>query len=349
MFHVLCLGYSVTELPGYVERANALAAEAGDAITLVKSGWGGHSLPSIACLIDEILDALPCDGVLLELFTGNVRYFDPAAMRGYLDDILAATAKRNLPVAFLNLYQGGVDYGTERVAGLLAEYRALDGIPSLDLAAQVAAAPDIADLLSDGTHVTPKGADFYGARVHAFLRDRPLARAYAARFQKIPRRWMSLPIRDLPGPACPFELRRNGIPLQFLELREGESADIPLGRWRRVIGTLITYGPNAGELTFCDSAGGPGRRVVAYDEFSYYTRSVFRTLTLPVLETLRVAQSAALPEIALRKGEPDRGPRLGRVSHVFCRRDLGLAERLALLRHRIVRAMRRAVRRLHGP
>lgn len=347
MSRVLCLGYSVTELTGYVERANALAAEAGGALTFVKSGWGGHSLPSIACLIDEILDALPCDAVLLELFTGNVRYFDAATMRAYLDDILAATARRNLPVAFLGLYQGGVDYRTEVVAGLLAEYRALHAIPYRDLAALVAAAPDIAALLGDGTHTTPAGADFYGAAVCAYLHEEPPSRAYAVRFRKRPVRWVSLPVRTLPGPACPFELRRNGIPLHFLELREGESADIPLGRPRRVIGALVTYGPNAGELTFRDAAGGPARRVVAYDAFSYYTRSVFRTVTLPVLSTLRVAQSAALPEIALRKGEPDRGPRLGRVSHVFCRRELGLVERAALLRHRVVQAVRRAGRSLH--
>ena len=139
MIRVLCLGYSVTELPGYVERANALAEAEGRPVTFLRSGWGGHSLPSIAALIDEILDALPCDRVLLELFTGNVRYFDGATMRAYLDDILAATARRDLPVAFLNLHQGGVDYAAEPVAGLLAEYRALYGIPYLDIAAPVAA------------------------------------------------------------------------------------------------------------------------------------------------------------------------------------------------------------------
>jgi hypothetical protein len=78
MFRVLCLGYSVTELPGYVERANAHAEAEGRPVTFLRCGWGGHSLPTLACLIDEILDATPCDHVLLELFTGNVRYFDGA-------------------------------------------------------------------------------------------------------------------------------------------------------------------------------------------------------------------------------------------------------------------------------
>ena len=204
MLRVLCLGYSVTERPGYVEWACARAEADGDAITLLKSGWGGHSLPSIACLIDEILDALPCDGVLLELFTGNVRYFDADTMRGYLDDVLAATARRALPVAFLNLYQGGVDYADERVAGLLAEYRALYAIPYLDLAAPLAAAPDRADFLGDGTHVTPQGA--------AFLRR---ARA-------------RLPARPGPGPRLRRSVRDHPAPLGVSARRDDGRCGLPL-------------------------------------------------------------------------------------------------------------------------
>ncbi|MDP4005811.1 hypothetical protein [Methylobacterium sp. NEAU K] len=350
MFRVLCLGYSVTELPGYVERANALALAEGRPVAFLRSGWGGHSLPSIACLIDEILDAVPCDHVVLELFTGNVRYFDDAAMRSYLDDILAGTARRNLGVAFLNLHQGGVDYEAEGVAGLLAEYRALYGIPYLDLAAPVAAAGagDITYLLKDGTHVAPAGADLYGTLVYAFMRAPPPGRAYADWFRRLPGRFESLPLRTLPGLDCGFELRRNGIPLHFLEIPEGENVEIPLGRPRHVIGALVTYGPRAGTMMVQDPATGRARTIVAYDEFSYYTRSAFRTFTIPAACSLRIAQSAALPDIALRKGEPDLGPRLGRVSHVFCRRRLGLAERAALMRHRLWRNLRRAVLQLKG-
>ncbi|CAM2880907.1 hypothetical protein [Methylobacterium mesophilicum] len=343
MLRVLCLGYSVTELAGYVERANALAAAEGRPVTFLRSGWGGHSLPSIACLIDEILDACPCDHVLLELFTGNVRYFDGATMRAYLDDILAATARRGLPVAFLNLHQGGVDYAAEPVAALLAEYRALYGIVCLDIAAPVAAAGagDITYLLKDGTHVAPAGAELYGTLVYAFMRAPPPGRAYVDRFRGLPARFESLPLRTLPGLECGFELRRNGIPLHFLEIPEGARVEIPLGRPRRVIGLLVTYGPQAGTLTIRDPARGRTRAITAYDEFSYYMRSVYRTALFPAARSLTITQDSALPDIALRKGEPDRGPRLGRVSHVFFRRRLGLAERAALIRHRLLRNLRR--------
>ncbi|MBE7248462.1 MAG: hypothetical protein INR63_26245 [Actinomycetospora chiangmaiensis] len=350
MIRVLCLGYSVTELPGYVERANALAEAEGRPLTLLKSGWGGHSLPSIACLIDEILDALPCDFVLLELFTGNVRYFDGATMRAYLDDILAATARRDLPVAFLNLHQGGVDYAVEPVAGLLAEYRALYGIRTLDIAAPVAAAGagDITYLLKDGTHVTPAGAEVYGTLVYSFLRAPPPGRDYVSRFRGLPGRFDSLPLHTLPGLACGYDVLRNGIPLHFLEIPEGSHVAIPFARARDVIGALVTYGPRAGTLTVRDPATGRAHALVTYDAFSYYTRAMFRSFILRAARTVTIAQSAERPDIVLRKGEPDPGPRLGRVSHLFFRRRLSVAARAAHLRHRVRRALGRLGRRLRA-
>lgn len=340
MFRVLCLGYSVTELPGYVERADELAAEAGGGVRFLKSGWGGHSLPTLAYLIDEILDALPCDFVLLELFTGGVRHYDGATMRLYLDEILAATARRGLPVALLNLYQGGVDYDDEIVAALIEEYRALYAIPRLDLAAPVWAAggEGNAFLLTDGTHVTRAGGDLYGTLVYAFLREPPIRRDYVERFSGLPRRFASLPLRTLPALDCPFALRRNGIPLHFLEVPEGAEAEIDLGRTRRVLGVMVTYGPTSGRMRFYD--GGIGCTILAHDAFSYYTRAFMLPIYFKATRRFRVAQLAGLPEIALRKGEADPGARLGRVSHVFCVREPSPAERAAHLRHRLTRSLR---------
>lgn len=349
MPRVLCLGYSVTEQKGYVERANALAAEEGRDIAFVRSGWGAHSLCSIACLIDEILDALPCDFVLLELFTGSVRYFKPPEMRIYLDEILAATARRRLPVAFLNLYQGGVDYDDEAVAGLIEEYRRLYAIPRLDIAAVIAAAePHGGYLLKDGTHVTPAGGDLYGTLVYAFMRAWPARLDYAGRFENLPRRFDSLPLRTLPGLRCAFELRRHGIPLHFAEVSAGETGRIDLGRPRRLFGVMVAFGPVSGELRFRDPASGRARAMLAYDETCYYTRSAFLFLALGTVRHLDIAQDEAVPQEPLRKGEKDFGARIGRVSHLFFRRDLGLRERAAHLRHRMERRLRPVGRRPGG-
>ena len=346
---VLCVGYSVTEQPGYVERATALAVAEGRDIVFLKSGWGGHSLHSIAYLIGEILDAQPCDFVLLELFTGDVRYFSRRQMRLYLTEILTETARRGLPVAFLNLYQGGVDYADEPVAGLLGEFRAIYGIPCLDIASVIApvASGDIAYLLKDSTHVAPAGADLYGLLVYAFLRTPPPAHAYVADFRGLPHRFVSLPLRTLPGLVCPFKLRRNGLPLYFLEIAENEYVDIDLGRTYHVLGVLLVFGPRSGWMQFSNGKKDPA--VLAYDEASYYTRSFLMPIYLRSVRTLRATQLNYIPDIPLRKGEIDRAARLGRVSHVFCRRRLDNSQHIVLLRHRIrhrLRAWRLRIRRI---
>lgn len=332
---VLCLGYSVTEQPGYVERANALAVAEGRDLVFLKSGWGGHSLHSIAYLIGEILDAQPCDFVLLELFTGNVRYFNRRQMRLYLTEILAETARRGLPVAFLNLYQGGVDYAAEPVAGLLGEFRALYGIPCLDIASVIApvAGGDIAYLLKDSTHVAPAGADLYGLLVYALLRAPPPSHAYVAEFRRLPHQFVSLPLRTLPGLVCTFELRRNGIPLYFRELSENEHVNIDLGDTYRVLGVMVTFGPNSGWMRFWN--GNKGSAVLAYDEASYYTRSFLMPIYFKSVRKFWVTQLDYIPDIPLRKGEINRAARIGRISHVFCRRGLDNSERMTLFRHRL--------------
>ena len=73
---------------------------------------------------------------------------------------------------------------------------------------------------------------------------------------------------------------------------------------------------------------------------------MFRSVTLPAARALTIAQSAERPDIALRKGAPDPGPRVGRVSHVVCRRRLGLAPCAARQLHRLRRRLRRVGLRL---
>ena len=342
-FRVLCLGYSITEQQGYVEQAQARAIADNRGIEILKSGWGGHSLPTLAYLIDEILDAKPCDLVLLEPFTGSVRHFTPGRMRMYLDEILAATARRGLPVAFLNLYQGGVDYETDPVAGLIGEYRTLYDIPCLDLAGTVAGAGRgaLGYLMKDGTHVAPAGAEFYGLLVYAFIRKPPVRRGYIRHFQSLPRRFASFALHAQPALSCPFELARNGIPLHFAEIEEQREMEVDLGKEYDVAGLMLAFGPSSGTLRV--RSHDKEKTIVAYDKYCYYARSVCWPIRLESTRRLRIAQLAGVPEIALRKGEVNRAARVGRVSHVFCRCDLGTIERAGLLLHRLKGMVRLAM------
>ncbi|MGT2488506.1 hypothetical protein ACU4GA_26480 [Methylobacterium oryzae CBMB20] len=109
-----------------------------------------------------------------------------------------------------------------------------------------------------------------------------------------------------------------------------------------MIGLLVTYGPQAGTLTVQDPATGRAQALVAYDEFSYYTRSMFRSVTLPggARADARAIGGTARHRPAQGRA-PDPGPRIGRVSHVVCRRRLSLAQRAARLLHRLRRGLRR--------
>ena len=333
---VLCLGYSVTEEVGYVEQAAECAAAEGADLVFLKSGWGGHSVHAIAYMIDEILDTIPCDRVLLELFTGNVRYYDRHALRFFLDQILAATARRGRPVAFLNLYQGGVDYASETVAGLLDEYEACLGIPTLDLARPVAASgPEERALwLKDGTHVTPAGADLYGRQVYDFVRGRGFGEAYIRRYRALPGLFTPLRLAAMPDCSCPFAMHRNGIPLHYATIPENTSLSIDLGRTADVRAVMTTYGPLNGTLRFSSPSSERTRDVLLYDRFSYYARSIVMNVNLKGIRTLTCFQRDIVPDIELAKGEKNTGPRMGYVSHVFLHRRLTPTEWLRHHRHR---------------
>ncbi|WP_375465586.1 hypothetical protein [uncultured Methylobacterium sp.] len=350
---VLCLGYSVTEEIGYVERAGALAAADGADLIFLKSGWGGHSVHAIAYMIDEILEAIACDAVLLELFTGNVRYYDRETLRFYLDQILGVTARHDLPVAFLNLFQAGVDYATETVAGLLDDYESCLGIPVLDLARSLAGA-DAAEralCFKDGTHVTPAGADLYGRHVYDFVRRQRFGAAYIPHFRRLPSLFAPLKLDAMPDRPCPFELRRNGITLRYAEIPENTSLAIDLGRPVFVRAVMTTRGPLNGTMRFSNPASGRSRDVPLYDRFSYYAHSIVMNVNLKATRTLVCFQYDTVPDIALAKGEKNEGPRVGYVSHVFYRRRLTLAELFFHHGHRaywLAQRLRRFLRRARG-
>lgn len=330
MRRVLCLGYSVTELSGYVERLGDLAAEDVNPLTFVRSGWGGHSLNAVAYMIDEILDHAACDFVLLELFSGSVRYLPRHEIVPLFDEVLVATARRGLPVAFLNLYQGGVDYRADFVTRLMRRYADAYDIPTLDLAVLVDGLSDAnkAHLLRDNVHTTPAGGRLYGDLVYAFLRHLPVSLAYLAPFRDRERVFSALPVPAMAPDRARFTLTRNGTPLTFAEIAEGETLSLDLGEPRFVQGAMLTYGPRSGTLAFGDPRTGRSRDRLPYDGFCYYTRSGVLHLRMPRVRHLTIAQRPGQPSVPLHKGEVDHGARLGRVSHIVCRRPPRMQDHL---------------------
>lgn len=352
MARILCLGYSVTERPGYLEKARILAEAEGRDLDLIRCGWGGHTIKSVAFMIEEILDGIACDLVLLELFTGFLRqHLAFREILRHLDEILAATARRALPVAFLNLHQTEVDGRDDRLTRAAHAYARDYGIPMLDVASLFSdfGAASLSALFPDGIHTSQAGADLYGNLVYFFLRDVPVRRTYVPYFANRPSALLALPVARLTPEKATYGSDRNGIPIAFLEIAEGRSVDLVLGEPRDVRAVMVAYGPTAGRMRIADANGTGRRDILPYDPICYYTRSGVFDLELRSVRALTVSQFEGVPDLALWKGEKDYGPRVGRVSHLFCRRSLSVAERWRYGRHRLKRltvAWRRRAGRL---
>lgn len=319
MTRILCIGYSVTEGQGYIEKANSLAFEHGSPIRLVRSGWGGHSIHSLAYMMEEVLDRIAPDFVLLEPFAGIIRDLNTARIKLFLDEVLTVLAWRGLPVALLNVYQTGIDYRTDFLTRLGRVYRRAYGIPFLDVAATVAAMDEAArrPLFIDRVHVTPEGSELYGALVYDFLAPPPVRLDYVRHFRR-GRLFRTIPVPPLAPGAPLFEVKRNGVPLAFVEIPEGASLTLDLGGPAYLESAMMVYGPRSGSVTF--DGGVAVREVLPYDQHGYYVRSAHVDLKMRSGPVLTVTQSAALPTIPLLKGTPSQEPRRGYVSHLFARR-----------------------------
>lgn len=312
---VLFIGYSVTELNGYVERVQELL---GEQALVARSGWGGHTIDTIAYMIDSILDADSQDEVVLELFTSHIRTLGIECVRVYLDEILTAHAQRRLPIRFLLLYDSSVDYRSDDLTGLVRDYSTRFGIPILDLATEVAAMrpEERTPLFKDFVHSTDRGATLYGERIVRFLAAEAPGRSYIGHYEGLARRFRALSVADLVPMTRSFILERNGTPFCFLEIDENEEVVFHLPEPARVVGALLTYAPQSGEMIF--SSERENVRIMPYDPHSYYIRSGAFNLDIYVERELRVFQTPIASKEMPLKGEKHYGPRIGRISHIFC-------------------------------
>lgn len=315
---ILFIGYSVTELKGYVEAVQALL---GERVRVSRSGWGGHTIDTIAYLIDSILDADPQDEVVLELFTSHIRTLGMERVRFYLDEILTALAQRRLPIRLLLLYDSSVDYGADKLRGLVHEYSMRFGIPLLDLAMEIAAMmpEERRSLFRDFVHSTEAGAAFYGERIVRFLAAEAPGQSYIGHYEGRRRRVRALSVVDLVPMTQSFILERNGSPFRFLEIEENQEVILRLPEPARVVGALLTYAPDSGEMIF--SSEREDVRIMPYDPHSYYIRSGAFDLDIHVERELRVLQTPVPSNEMPLKGEKHHGPRMGRISYIFCALD----------------------------
>jgi hypothetical protein len=318
--NILCLGYSVTEQKnGYVDCANEILTASKASFALTKSGWGGHTLDTLAYCIDEIIGSGAFAGVLLEIFTSHIRALGAEQIRFYLDQLLAALAEARLPVGFVYMYDDEVKHDGDFLVGIITDYATKYGIPLLNLVAEIRRY-DKAErdkLFFDVVHTTPPGAKLYAERVVAFLSSQPVRSDYIRHFSGVKRRLHAVPLASMCSSPPTFELARNGIPWRFYEIKEGASLSLSLPSAVQLTGAMLTYAPDAGEMRFENARTGEAASIVPYDSHSYYIRSGFFPLNIGSVGDIVIRQTANLPPHTPLKGEKYLGPRVGRISHLF--------------------------------
>jgi hypothetical protein len=314
----LCIGYSVTELVGYVDEANRLAAAEGFPLTLDRSGWGGHSIETIAYLIDAIIAADNYDFIVLEIATSGW-YLPEREFAFYFEQILAVLAAIGIPIMVLSLYVEDVDPRCSPVSNYIKRLTERESIPFLDLAMQVADLPpeERTPLFSDKVHTTPSGAALYGRSLFDFLKTTSLPTIYASAFRSCERVLFVFNVTDLIDDKKPIKFGRNGTFIDFIEFNELEYLKIPIPYPIHLQAVMVMYGPRSGKIRVRSTHNFQFADILAYDEFSYYERSFFSVIKLDVQDELRLFQMSERPKINLRKGEPDMRPRLGRISHLM--------------------------------
>lgn len=319
MRKILCIGYSVTERYGFVEEVNRLSEANGSEIKICKSGWGGHRIDSIAYMIDIILDNFEFDEVVLELFTSGLRIYGMPRIKFFLDEILAATARRSIPVYLLSLYDSEIDYSEDFLTKEVSRIAGELSIPFLDVASYVYNLPasKIASLLIDTVHPSAEGEALYGVMLYDFLLSNAPILSYLSEYRSSARTLGAISVSKIATSQATSSYDKHAFPIPFVDLPEKNYLNFELGDIVEVEAIMLCYGPNTGYLSIKSNDSNDERVVLAYDSFSYYERTGVFPIERLSGRVFSIYQSAELPAVELRKGVATAGPRKGKIAFLF--------------------------------
>ncbi|SEO24245.1 hypothetical protein SAMN04488103_11631 [Gemmobacter aquatilis] len=319
---ILVLGYSViADTPGLVELAQASSRDA--PFELKKVGLGGVHLHQLKFLLGTILDQNPCDLVILEIGTPGYRWANgaqPQSYAGLLDKIVGLLRQRRQAFAFLDLPHRDFSTDEDVLYRTHAQVARKEGLPYRRV-------PLRPELLRDQVHATQDGFRYYAEELRAFVeeilgsdtiadqRARPAAADFVFPFDALP----------IPMVSAREDLRleafgRAGIQAEMAIVEPESPLQLRLPSGMDALGVSYIIGPSAGKFRIL----APGREIVflAYDQFAYYRRIsmfLFDRINSP---TLRIEQLPDQPEVTLRKGIADTGPRSGRIGHLLVERKI---------------------------
>jgi hypothetical protein len=320
MPRLLVLGFSNTGLrAGYTGPLKTLLAERHPELELFVCGLGGLS-PHVVPVAFERMQRRhgPFTHVVLEIATSVYARStaDTPEQAGQLIlDCLHRVAESGARPALLHLFRTDLTEARLPFARLLTEAATAHGYPVVDLAEDLVRRKGedfVRGLLRDTVHTTPEGSLYQAEEVLAALEGWLRSTAPAA----IP-----------PRPA----LRRLGLALQPFARRAGlfhwqdflcetgvieaeETLTVELPEPLRVFGLTYLVGPRTGRLEF-----GLDDRMVAieaFDEHAHFVRLGLRVLAPSqqgLVRRVSLRQDPAMPQVSLKRGTPDEGPREGQV------------------------------------
>ena len=329
---VLVFGFSVTEQRGGFADLVAKSVRLEDeTIEFEIVGLGGVHPHQGAYLFDAVVPHGRFDAIVLELMTTSYRAdlerlhagprADNTARFGLpIAQIIAKAARRSDRLLMVNLPRRDVEYHNDSFTSVCRATCGRLGVTFVDVASSLSK-EKMADLISDQVHTKPAGAKHYADAVAPVLLDlmksppKPplpsnfLTAADTARAQPVP---ALAPHRKV------VDFNRRFQVMPCVQIDPDEDLTVSLFGSTYFAGLSFVLGPRSGTMLISSPDWDATASIPCYDQFAYYSRLSAHVRPTALLATsLIIKQSAALPQIALLKGEKDEGPRCGLIAHIF--------------------------------
>lgn len=298
---VTILGFSV--LNGLVENFSGPSGSVDFSIRAL----GGNHFEVYPYLIDNILETDKPDIVLLDMVsTPRVPRWTPACFRDSVEYIVHRCQQHGAKAGFLNLYRSEIDQSQDFLHGITNQLAARTGAPVLDsVRIHGERGEDLSLLYPDGNHPSETGRKVLGNMIRNFaLREEWPDQQYVACPDIFLKR---RPTAIIPGGDISFE--RFGFDENLLSLPAGQPVEIELPEDFVISGAILLMGPRTGSVQF--RYADQRHQRMLFDGFCYYPRLRHVHLGATAATSVAVTQSAELPDIPLKKGEPDMSERQG--------------------------------------
>ena len=316
---VLLLGFSVTaDSNGYVPVVKRLLSSVG--ITVDYCGVGGvipTPLPHILTTVNA--ERGPYTHVFLEIATSVYGMKLGSTDNDGLDllyDIFCVTQKTGAQIGMINLYRSNFDYQYHYFDMLIEALCARYSVPLLDLGHGLLAqkgAEFCATLLRDTVHTSDAGSQFQGEEVAKFVAATVVSSS-RNKVIPVPRfNRHALDARELVPWYEKKQFKRSGLLINYIEIGECSSERISLPIGTKIIGVSFLSGPQSGRFLLRLGSEGREVKVEAYDEHCFYERYNFMRFAVAACDSVTIEQLPGRPDIKLRKGEVDSGPRIAKI------------------------------------